>query len=437
MPELQIIEADLTWTGERFEKGIRVEVDTSSGLITSVGSQLPEPTVRLNDRALLPGMINAHSHAFQRGLRGKGECFPDGKGNFWSWREEMYQLVESMSEHRIYELSKMAFEEMLIAGITTVGEFHYLHHDKQCNGFPFDEHILKAASDTGIRLVLLQAFYNTGGFNSSLQGGQKQFATTSTDEYWNQMDRLESLIDTATQTLGVVAHSVRAASIEDITSLHEESKRRDMVFHIHVEEQRQEIEECQAHYQCTPMALLNKNLAFDNRFTAIHCTHTSIADMKEFLNSGDGGGNVCICPLTEANLGDGIADIPNILSNSGNICLGTDSNARISFTEEMRWLEYTQRLKLEQRGVCIDQHGYNALSLWKMATINAAQSLGINAGEIKPDYLADFITLDLQSQTLTGWTEDNLLESFIFGAGNEPVHDVYISGKLQGQTGTA
>ena len=425
MGDTQIIEADLTWVKGRFERDVKITVG-SKGQIEAVGSSELTPTVRLRDRAILPGMINAHSHAFQRGLRGRGETFGQSAGSFWSWRKAMYGLVDRMDEQTVYALSKQAFGEMLAAGITTVGEFHYLHHDERCEGYAFDEIVLKAAADAGIRIVLLNAYYAAGGIGEPLEGAQRRFGSASLDAFWLQMDRLETLIDHQTQSLGVVAHSIRAADIQDIAALHEAAHRRGLVFHMHVEEQRKEIEDCIAHYDRRPMQLLNERLQIDNRFTAIHCTHTDSTDMASYLAAG---GNVCICPLTEANLGDGIADVPKILEHNGRICLGTDSNARISFIEEMRWLEYVQRLGRERRGVCTVESGNCAQSLWRMATIHGANVLGINTGKIETGYAADLVTIDLNHPSLAGWSTDTLLDALMFGSSNEVIAATCVNGK--------
>ncbi|MCI0363105.1 MAG: formimidoylglutamate deiminase [Phycisphaerales bacterium] len=426
--ERQVIEADLTWTSAgRFERGVRIAVD-GRGMIDEVGPLPAQQTLRLADRAILPGMINAHSHAFQRGLRGRGEMFPpdEGAGNFWTWRQEMYRLVESIDEPTMHRLSVQAFREMLAAGVTTVGEFHYLHHDPSWRGFSMDEVVIRAAAEAGIRLALINTYYKTGGVNRSLAGGQLHFLTESPHAYWKQMDRLASAIDPATQSLGAAAHSIRAASIDDIASLHQESMRRGMVFHMHVEEQPQEVADCVHAYGKTPMALINERLDVNPMFTAVHCTHTSGADMEEYLGAG---GNVCINPLTEGNLGDGIPNLARILRNGGRVALGSDSNLRICWTEEMRWLEYAQRLSTQKRGVCVDETGSVGRKLFEAATINGARSLGVKTGRIQEGFAADFFTIDLTAASLAGWTNETLLDSFVFGSGNEAVAETCAAGR--------
>ncbi len=424
MTDRLVIHPALTWTGTGFEAGRQLVV-APDGTIEDVGPIADTAQgAAWPDRAVLPGMVNTHSHAFQRGLRGRGELFGKSAGSFWSWRETMYELVGAMDEPALYRLSRSAFAEMLRAGITTVGEFHYLHHDATGNGYAFDEVVLRAAADAGIRIALLNVFYKTGGIGSPLQGNQLRFWTASVDEYCSQLDRLGGVLEPRTQTLGVAAHSIRAVGLDDLAALHEETRRRQIVFHMHVEEQPAEIDACVAAYDARPMAVLNSHLAIDERFCAVHCTHTKPADMAAFTAAG---GTVCVCPLTEANLGDGIPDLPGM---QGRVSLGTDSNLRISFTDEMRLLEYAQRLHSGSRGVFVDGTGRCGTALWRAATVNGARALGVDAGELRAGAAADFIALDLAAPTLAGWTPETLLDSFVFGAGSEAIAEVYVGGKL-------
>ncbi|HET9228421.1 MAG TPA: formimidoylglutamate deiminase [Thermoanaerobaculia bacterium] len=411
-----ILEADWTWTGERFESGVQVRIE--DGKIAEVGKL--GSAERLEGKALLPGMISSHSHAFQRGLRGRGERFPAGAGSFWTWREAMYSLVDRLEPEELRALCLQAFREMRSAGITCVGEFHYLHHGPELRGWAFDEQVLRAASEAGIRIALLQSYYRTGAIGQPLEGGQRRFDGFSPAELWEQVDRIGPLLDPATQTLGASVHSLRAASLEDLRAVYDEARRRDLVFHIHVEEQRREIQDALAYYGRRPMQLLLETLGTATDVTAIHCTHTEAEDMERFLA---GGGTVCLCPLTEGNLGDGI---PGRISRP---CLGTDSNARLSMLEEMRWLEYGQRLRTETRGVRRDHDGQVARVLFEAATVNGAQALGIEAGRIAPGHWADFIAIDLGVPCLAGWEPDTLLDSLVFGAGDEAIAATCVGGR--------
>ncbi len=420
---MSILEADLTWTGERFEPGVRVAIGPD-GRIAEVGAQGPEPAERLRGRALLPGFVNAHSHAFQRGLRGRGERFPRGAGSFWSWREAMYALVDELDGRELRALTRLAFHEMLAAGITTVGEFHYLHHERDGRPWELDQAVLEAARETGIRLVLLEVFYRTGGIGKLLQGAQQRFDARSTREYWRQMDALAGRLDPVRESLGAAPHSIRALSREDLGAIHAEARARGLVVHMHVEETRKEIEECRAAHGETPMGLLLNGLELDGAFTAVHGTHTDPAQLAAFLERG---ANLCLCPLTEANLGDGI---PHLLAPpEGALALGTDSNARISMAEEMRWCEYGQRLRREERGALADGAGQIARRLLAAATAGGARSLGVAAGALEPGRWADFVELDLASEELAGWSAETLLESFVFGASERSIAGTWVGGR--------
>lgn len=426
----ELLEAELTWNGERFVPGLRLSID-AQGRIAALGSaaELPGEARKLSGRALLPGMVNAHSHAFQRGLRGQGERFPEGSGSFWTWREAMYGLVAEMDAERMHALSLQAFREMLAAGFTSVGEFHYLHHAGDSGGWELDAAVLQAAAEAGIRIVLLQAYYETGSIGRPLKGAQLRFRSQDPEEFWRGFERMQVLLDPATQSAGCVVHSIRAAGLDALRSVHAESKRRAVVFHMHLEEQRREIEDCLAAYRRTPMRILNDELDLDERFCAVHCTHSAARDMQRFLESG---ANICICPLTEANLGDGISELAGFwqpASKGSQLCIGSDSNARVSAVEELRWFEYAQRLKHEARGQCRDERGEVAAGLLRLATRGGARALGLKAGSFEPGTWADLVTLDLGAPGLVGWQAETLLESWIFGAGNEAIAEVCVGGR--------
>ena len=423
----KIIEADQTWTGDAFETGVQIRI-AKDGRIAEVGRLGLAPTLRLTDRALLPGFVSAHSHAFQRGLRGRGERFPAESGSFWTWREAMYGLVAGLDGDTFESLCLRTFREMRRAGITTVGEFHYFHHGAEEEGWAFDERVLRAASTAGIRIALLEVYYRTGAIGQPLEGAQRRFGTPSIVAYWEQMDRLADLLDPRRQTLGASVHSLRAASPEDLREVYDEARRRDLVFHIHVEEQRREIEDSLYYYGRRPMELLLQALGTATDVTAVHCTHTQPEDMERFLA---GGGTVCICPLTEANLGDGIADVPFLHESGGAVCLGSDSNARISPLEEMRWLEYAQRLSTQSRGVLRDEEGQVARTLLRAATAAGAQALGVDAGRIAPGVWADLVAIDLTAPTLAGWEPETLLESLVFGAAEEAIAATCVGGEWE------
>ena len=424
------LEAELVWTGDEFEEGIRISL-TADGRIAAVGrvdQATPASSAlqveRLPGIALLPGFVDAHSHAFQRGLRRRGESFPAGAGSFWTWREAMYALVDSLDPTTLRRLSARAFNEMRDAGITTVGEFHYVHHHRE-GDFALDEAIVAAAADAGIRMVLLYSFYATGAPGRPLAGGQRRFATPSVDQFWRQLDLVAQHLDPALHTAGVAPHSIRAAGPQEIGEIYREARRRAMPVHLHVEEQRREIEESLAAYGRTPMAVV-LDATGDAPFTAVHCTHTSPEDMKRFLAAG---GTVCLCPLTEGNLGDGIPRLAQAHEVGHRLALGTDSNNRLAMLEEMRWLEYGQRLAGELRGGLPDPRGDVAPTLLAAATSGGADALGVHAGRLAPGLWADAVAIDLSAPSLEDVPRQELLPALVFGAGNEVIAGTYVGGR--------
>jgi formimidoylglutamate deiminase len=432
----QVIEADLTWTAEGFAAGIQLSVD-GAGRIAAAGRLGLTPTLRLHRRALLPGLVSAHSHAFQRGLRGHGERFAGGTGSFWSWREAMYELADRLDEDGFERLCEQTFREMLAAGITAVGEFHYFHHRRPAaasgarparaayRDYGLDAAVLRAAAAAGIRIVLLNTYYRTGGIGQPLAGAQRRFESPAPAPFWEQMDRLAGALAGPAQTLGAAVHSLRAAPPEDLAAIYEEGRRRGMVVHLHVEEQRREIADCLAFYGRRPMQLVLATLPSAAGLTAVHCTHTAGEDMERFL---DAGGAACICPLTEANLGDGLPNLEPPARRGDRLSLGTDSNARISLCEEMRWLEYGQRLRAESRGMLRDAAGDVAPTLLRAATLGGARALGLPCGDLAPGCWADLVAIDLAHPALAGWEPATLLPTLLFGAGDDAIAATAVGG---------
>lgn len=420
------IAAELTWLDGRFERGVRLHLG-ADGRIASIARTADAPDPALAGKALLPGFVNVHSHAFQRALRGRGEVFPPAMGDFWSWREAMYRLVEEFTAAELKAVCRLAFEEMLACGITTVGEFHYLHHsDAARRDFAFDDVVLEAAAEAGIRIVLLLSYYRTGGVGKPLTGGQRRFDTPDVGEFWRQFDRLAGRLKSPLQSLGIAPHSMRAVPEADLRELCREAEARGLVVHIHVEEQRKELEEVRAAYGTNPLRWILDNLAVDRRITIIHSTHTTARDAAEFAAAG---GHVCYCPITEGNLGDGLAQhTPATVANPGAVCVGSDSNVRLDFCEELRWLEFAQRLRLERRGALKAPDGRVGPLLLECGTRNGALALGLDVGLIEVGRPADFFAVDLHHLSLRGFAAENLLDAFLLGTGREVIDEVWVDG---------
>jgi formimidoylglutamate deiminase len=420
MPRL--LEPTLLWDGTACRRGWRVAID-DDGVIIAVGEDLLGDAEQLHG-ALLPGFVNAHSHAFQFGLRGVAERFPAQSSTFWGWREAMYELVDSLDGDRCFELSRAAFTEMVAHGFTSVGEFHYVRHGTH-GDFEFDEALIQAAEASGIRFVLLVACYLTGDTGKPLDGAQQRFDGGSVDAYLERLDVLAERLASPRHSLGIVAHSVRAVAIEDIVRLHQASLDRDLPFHIHLEEDPKEIESCRAVHGVTPMRLLLDNGVVSGNVVAVHCTHTDPHDMQDFVEAG---GQVCLCPVTEANLGDGIADITTMRTAGASLSIGTDLNSRTDPLEELRWLEYVQRLHLERRGALVDDAGETGAALLQIGTAGGAKALGLPAGRIESGAFADFVLVDHEHPSIIAASEGDFVPALVFSGSRDAMKQVMIGG---------
>lgn len=422
---LRHLTADFVWIGDRFEAGVTISVD--GGRIVAVGPVPDGAEVEhRRGQALLPGFVDVHSHAFQLGLRGAGERFPLERGSFWTWREAMYELVDSLDEARLFELSRATFREMRRAGITTVGEFHYVHHvDPAAADFRLDAAVIEAARAAGIRLVLLESYYRTGGPGRPLEGGQRRFDGVSPERFLAHCEQLATALDPQRESFGLAPHSLRAVAPDDLAVLAAEASRRGWPLHIHLEEQRREIEECLAAWGRRPVDLAVEAVgSHGGCATGIHLTHTGEDDLARLFALG---WTMALCPLTEGNLGDGLPSVGDV-APPRHLALGSDSNLRISMVENLRWLEAVQRLRTERRGVLGERP---ALELLRAATVGGARSLAVAAGAIAPGQWADFLAIDLEHPLLRGQVPEQLPEALVFGAGNEVVLATAVGGRFE------
>lgn len=457
-----LIVPDLVYTtAGRFEAGLAIECDPGTGTITRIGpaEELAEPVEdgaggggcstpdadlapgpqiqRLPGRALVPGFVNAHSHAFQRLIRGRTQWRPadDPAADFWSWREAMYAAALSLSADDIFAVSRFCFLEMLHAGITTVGEFHYLHRDPDGDDYAdpneLAHRVIAAAEEVGIRISLLKVGYATGGIGEPLGRDQRRFATPTLDGLIADLDALDDRYrDNPLVTVGVAPHSVRAVPREWLRPLHDWAQAHDAPYHIHVSEQPREVEECLAAYDLRPVELLGSEGVVDERLTAVHATHLT---PEEVALLGDGRSTVCACPTTERDLGDGFLLGAELLEAGASIALGSDSHTVIDPFEEMRLIEYHERLRRLRR-VVINEPGADgrlevAPRLLQLGTEAGAESLRIPTGRLEPGQLADFFSVDLEHPALAGWDATTLPAILTLSAPPNVVADVWVGGK--------
>jgi formimidoylglutamate deiminase len=439
---MNVLVPDLVYRRGSFEGGLAVAHDPDTGRTVRVGAEAAlvgtddARVERLPGIALLPGFVNAHSHAFQRLIRGRTQWRPAAApdADFWSWREAMYAAALTLSPEEVEAVSRFCFLEMLRAGITAVGEFHYLHRDP--DGRPYAapnelaHRVIAAAEAVGIRIALLNVCYATGGIDEPLRPEQRRFATPDLAEYLEQTERLAAG-DAGLVTVGVAPHSVRAVPRAWLRELHGWAAERDTSFHIHVSEQPAEVEACIQAFGIRPLELLAAEDAISERLTAVHATHLTDAEIRLL---GSVRATVCACPTTERDLGDGFLPGKALYDAGAAIALGTDSHTVIDMLEEMRLVEYHERLRRLRRVVLTPpaDAGHERLEvapqLLEMATIAGARALRVPSGLIEEGALADYVGIDLSHHTLAGWTPASLPAMVALSAPADVVSDVWVGG---------
>ena len=393
---------------------------------TSTGDVSPDIEY-LSDTALLPGFVNVHSHVFQRALRGHTHRPLSHHDTFWTWRNAMYAEAQLLNPERLYASAIQTYREMLAAGYTTVGEFHYVHH--QPDGQPYAasnamaEAVLRAGHDAGIRVVLLMTAYAQAGFNQPPQEDQRRFCDSSVEHY---LARVEALRATGVP-IGVAPHSVRAVPEDWFRAIADYSVKHHLPLHVHADEQVAEIEQCRAAYSCTPIELLDRFGALHVHTTVVHATHANETEIQLLAQRGS---TVCVCPTTEGDLGDGIAPYAELLSARIPLTIGSDSNTRLDPIEELRWAEYTARMRYQHRRVLVaDEMASPGPLLLDYGTRRGAASLGLQTGVILPGMAADFVAVDLNAPAMKGWNEADLLDMLFFGASSQVIKQTWVQGR--------
>jgi formimidoylglutamate deiminase len=393
--------------------------------------------IRLKNRALLPGFVNAHSHAFQRIIRGRTEHRSHHTtDSFWTWREQMYATANGLSPEEIYSASRLAFLEMALTGITAVGEFHYIHHAP--DGSTYDDpnllarEVIRAAHDVGIRIALLRVAYARAGFEVEPNPQQIRFIEPSPDTYLKHLEQLLTApeLKDGMAWAGVAPHSVRAVPLDYLKTIVNFANQRSLPVHMHVAEQPAEVSACIEEYGRSPIALLDTEGLLSNRFTAVHAIHVT---PKAIASMAQTGAIVCACPTTERNLGDGVVPVDAYFDAGVRVSLGTDSQIQIDLLEDARELEYHLRLQKTARNVLApsDDDSRSALArrLFECATVRGAESIGFNGGKLEPGAPCDFFTVDLDDLSIAGATTDDLLANIVFSLARTAIRDVVVGGK--------
>jgi formiminoglutamate deiminase len=419
--------------GAGVDAGVAIEVDGDRiATVTSGVASAPGDAVRLVG-VTLPGLANTHSHAFHRALRGITQSRPIGSapGSFWTWREQMYALAERLDPDRYLALARATYAEMVLAGITLVGEFHYLHHDRDgrpyANPNEMGEVIMQAAAEAGLRITLLDACYLHGGVSSTgnaaeLAGAQRRFGDGDAGRWAERADALDvSVGNDATTRIGAAIHSMRAVDPVAAAKIAAWATEKDAPLHAHVSEQAVENGACLAAYGKTPTKLLADAGALDTRFTAVHATHVS---GDEITMLGRARATCCLCPTTERDLADGVAPAARLRDAGSPLALGTDSHAVIDLFEEARAVELDERLVTGERGT------HAAQELLTAAGASGHASLGWpEGGRIAAGAPADFVTIGLDSVRLAGTDAEHVLDAVVFAGAAADVHHVVVGGR--------
>ncbi len=406
-----------------------------NGAFAAISSDQPAPAdaERVSGIAI-PGVPNCHSHAFQRAITGLTERRGQGKDNFWSWRNAMYQALSGIGPEELQGLAEQLYLELLSHGYTRVAEFHYLHHAP--GGPPYSDpaemsrRLIQAARNVGIGLTLLPVLYCRRGFDANpVESGQQRFAH-SMDRYLQLLAELQAeCAADPNLSLGIAPHSLRAVTpgelADCVTAL--ESLPSSAPFHIHIAEQQREVEECVHHRGARPVRWLLDNVAVDSRWCLVHATHMDAGEVADLAASGAIAG---LCPTTEANLGDGLFPAPDYLAQGGTIAIGSDSQVGVSPAEELRLLEYGQRLVHQGRAVLAsEQHPDVGSYLLQSVLAGGANAAGSVGGALTVGASADLVVLDSEHPSLSGRRAATALNSWIFSSQGNPVRHVMQGGQ--------
>ncbi len=424
----QAIFAQQAYLQNGWGRDVRIEI--ADGRISAIDAETQRQDGDETVDTLLPALGNLHSHAFQRAMAGMTEYRSAGRDSFWSWRVLMYRFLEHLTPEQIEAIAALVFMEMQEAGYAAVGEFHYAHN--QPGGKHYDDQaelsgrIFAAAAQTGIGLTHLPVLYSYGGAEqAALAGGQLRFGNTS-DEFASLLQSAEPGLKSlpGDARMGLAPHSLRAISPDQIAFA--QNLRPNDPIHIHISEQPAEVEQIQAWLGARPVEWLLDHADVNARWCLIHATHMTSAETAAMAKSGATAG---LCPITEANLGDGPFSGPEYLAAGGAFGVGSDSNVRISLTEELRTLEYSQRLRDLARNVMSRQGSSTGETLYRDAAQGSAKALGRDAGRIEVGALADLVAIDGAAPSLCALSQDQLLDGLVFAATDEVVTDVWSAGR--------
>lgn len=424
--------APRAWIGGAWREHVLLACDGSGRWAeVSAGVPAPETCTRL-DGPVIPSLVDAHSHAFQRAMAGLAERREAGEDDFWSWRDRMYRVALRITPEQLRAVAVQLYVELLRGGYTQVCEFHYLQHDvdgtRYADPMAMSWALSDAAASAGLGLTLLPVLYERAGFlQGALRADQRRFATTPADIV--AMHRAAMRSGRRHLNAGFAIHSLRAASAASIRALRGLADGLEGPIHIHVAEQTAEVDDCLAATGARPIEWLAREGLLDARWQLVHATHALPGEIDALAASGAG---IVICPATEANLGDGLADLPGWLRAGVPIAIGSDAQVTRSWIEELRWLDYGQRLALRRRNVAAlpGVQPSTAARLFDIALASGAASAGLSAWGLQRGARADFLVLDAQDPCLLGVPSSHTLDALVFSSPGDAIRDVAVGGEL-------
>jgi formimidoylglutamate deiminase len=423
------LHAPLAWFADGWQADLRLTID-AAGNIAALSRGAAQPGDERLAGPLLPGMPNLHSHAFQRAMAGLAEEALNPQDSFWTWRELMYRLVGRITPEHTQAIATHLYIEMLKGGYTGVAEFHYLHH--QPSGVAYAsraemaERIAAAAQASGIGLTLLPAFYAHGGFGAKPLVEKQLRFRNDVDGYLRLLEGVRAATEGTGADWGLCFHSLRAATAGDIAAVLDAHEGDTRPVHIHIAEQTKEVEDCLAWSSQRPVEWLYNTAPVDERWCLIHATHVDEAEVARMAESK---AVVGLCPTTEANLGDGLFPAQEYLAQGGRFGIGSDSHVSVSALEELRWLEYGQRLKHQRRNRLAKGKTEVAETLFAATLAGGAQALGQKTGAIAVGNRADLVVLDGAQAMLAHVAPEKLLGRWLFGGSDAWVRDVMVGGR--------
>jgi len=408
----------------------RVRMTAEQGRIVGITADAEPEAGDERHGVALPGIANLHSHAFQRGMAGMAERRGPAADSFWTWRDLMYRFANAIGPEEFEAIAALAFVEMLEAGFVAVGEFHYVHHHR--DGTPFADpaemgaRLAAAAAETGIGLTLLPVLYMASGFGGAAPRPEQRRFVQDIDGYARLIEASRRAVAGSPDArVGVAPHSLRAVTPEGLAAAVEIGGEGPV--HIHIAEQTGEVEECLRHCGRRPVEWLLDNAPVDARWCLVHATHVTSAEIEGVARSG---AVVGLCPITEANLGDGVFPATDFLAAGGRFGVGSDSNVLIDMPQELRSLEYSQRLVRRERNLLSSMAcPSNGRALFDAAGKGGAQALGMGGHGLTPGARADFVTLDRGHPTLAGRAGDGLLDAFVFADNRRMIDGVWRGGR--------